>query len=218
MIIFDNLKLALRYFPIKYSETEISNVNNALVLKVNDIQWCTLNSDLRELRQFFPEINLSYGNVVTTGLGFGMLQTALLLKKEVQSVTVYEQNYGVIELFKQICAQNNFDISRLNIIHDDANNMRNVDCDWLLMDHFELHTYWEKIDTVRHIASNNNAKNVWFWSIIACFENFAYFKRKKRTPETFDLFVDALKIKNLYRISKHPKYFEYFEKVLQENR
>lgn len=217
-ILFDELKPVLNYFPIQYGDAKIvTQLPNNFKLTVNDLQWCVLKNDSREVRQFFLEINRPSGDVVTTGLGFGIIQSRLLLKKDVTSLTVFEKSLDVIEIFKETCKMNNFDITRLNIINDDANNMKNITCDWLIMDHFEgIHQpAWEIIDSARTIASNNNASNVWFWSIIKTYAHFYKIKQLDIGVESFDLFANALNIKNLYRVSDEE--IQYIEKVILEN-
>lgn len=217
MIVFHDLKPVIKYLPIKIGNAEILRFPPGFMLKVDGLQWCILQDNCKEIRQLFAEINFAYGDVVTTGLGFGLVQTILLQKKEVRSITVYEKSVDVIDIFKETCAQSNFDISRLNIINDDADNMRNVDCDCLLMDHYERkhQPTWEIIDSARKLASNNNAKHVWFWSIIGIYSEFAYCKNMKNDVESFNRFSDMLNVKNLFRLNE--EYMEYIRLVINEN-
>jgi len=218
--LFDELKPILDYYPIQYGNAKIvssSDIPANFRLTVNDLQWCVLRNDNREMRQLFLELNRSSGDVVTTGLGFGIVQSYLLTKKDITSLTVFEKSLDVIEIFKETCKMNDFDITRLNIINDDANNMKNITCDWLIMDHFEgIHQpAWEIIDSVRTITSNNNAKNVWFWSIIKTYDNFCKMKQLNINVESFNIFVNVLNIKKIYIVSNEE--IEYIKKVILES-
>lgn len=218
-ILFDELKPILNYFPIKVGKAEIFFRTNNIGLKTfqlcyDGLQWCTLNIDnplnYVELKEFLFDINLTYGKVVTTGLGFGLLQTVLCQKSNVSEVIVYEKHEEIIEMFLTFVKQSNFNISKLKIINKDAKQSVEEDCDWLCMDHFECvhQTLWEVIDEVRELSLKSKAKNVMFWPIHQAYLEFC---KKKNLPFNQNSYSQ---FENLIKIDKLPKQID--ELILQK--
>lgn len=201
-ILFDELAPILNYFPIKIGKADLSYhaKHNSFCLMYDNLQWMCLNcNDFREIKQFFVEINLACGNVVTTGLGMGLLQCHLILKKNVNRIIVYEKHPEVIEMFKITAEKNKFKLDKIEFRNEDASNLKNIECDWLLLDHFEAvhQPVWEILDDVRKISENNKANNIWFWSILATYRNFCVMKKLKLDSVSYSMFSKKLKVKNL---------------------
>lgn len=202
-ILFDDLKPILNYFPLKKGKAEIIREKDGFKLLYDRMQWCTISINTPtpniELKHFFLDINLSEGKVVTTGLGFGLLQTTLCQKQEVSEIIVYEKHEEIIDIFLSFVKESNFDISKLKIINKDASECINDKCDWLCMDHFELAQQmdWEIIDQVREINNNSLARNVMFWPFYYVYEEFCFKKRLSFNNDSYSLFRENIKINKL---------------------
>lgn len=144
----------------KIGDMEIKEFSNQKKLYVNGQQWMGLNlTDHREIFQFVSHIEISKGDVITTGMGFLLRENWLLQKGH--SVTVIEQNENIINYH----LKHNPDIcSKLNIIHGDANNHIGK-CDTLLLDHFELEDNDKILNDVQKVKNNIHCDTLWFWPI-----------------------------------------------------
>lgn len=198
---FRNLAAPLRYFPIQIGKAELKKkYDDLFILNYDGLQWCSFNPVCNiEIKEQFIEINLAKGKVVTTGLGFGLLQTILAQKKEVEQVIVYEKNLDIIKMFEFFAEKSGFNTDKIKIINQDANSIVDVECDWFIMDHYEAvhQPFWEILDNVREIAKKNKAKNYWFWPICHMYLVFCDMKKLKFNQTTFAQFAKQLKIDNL---------------------
>ena len=149
---------------------EISK-NNVKVIKdgdfwrlYGDVQFMQLNTKSNaEIKELYSSYDLAYGDVLITGLGFGLLASWLVDKPEVKSITIIEQSQDVIDLF----FENNSLPDSVKIIVADANTYStNVHYDCLLLDHYKDGAK-EKVNyqTLQKIAVNIPHDILWFWSI-----------------------------------------------------
>ena len=117
----------------------------------------------REIKELYSSFDLAYGDVLITGLGFGIIALWVANKPEVKSVTVIENSQDVIDLF----LANNKLPNNVKIILDDADTYttdKHYDC--LLLDHFKD----GQVRKFTYARVQNVAKNIphdlfWFWSI-----------------------------------------------------
>jgi hypothetical protein len=202
-IIFDGLKPSLTYSPIRIGETQLffDADNKIYRLFHKNKQWMSLDLiESNQLKDQYIELNLACGKVVTTGLGLGLRETYLSSKANVKEIIVFEKNLDVIKMFNFFARKSNFDTSKITIINDDAKNALNVDCDWLLLDHYEpVHqVFWEIIDDVRYISKNCIAKQIFFWPFLYI---YCYYCIKKDLDVTkiisYNTFIDQIKIEKM---------------------
>jgi hypothetical protein len=115
-----------------------------------------------EIRQMYSSYDLAYGDVLISGLGFGILALWLCNKPEVKSVTVVEISEDVIKLFKE----SNECPKKLNIINDSMITY-NTDkqYDVLLLDHYERQSFAWRIKDINRICNRINHKDFWAWSL-----------------------------------------------------
>jgi len=128
----------------------------------------------------FSSYDLAYGDVVTSGLGFGLIQNLILNKPNVKSLTVYEISKDVIELNRELYGDEFLD--KMTIINDSINNAKNIKCDCLILDHYDPIIGIEKfhdgtpdrgdlfskriIKDIKDISLKNpKVKLLWFWDI-----------------------------------------------------
>jgi hypothetical protein len=148
-----------------------SSKNNVKVTKegnywrlIGDVQFMQLHTKSKvEIKELYSSYDLAYGDVLITGLGFGLLALWLSNKPQVKSVTVVEQSQDVIDLF----LENNSLPDKVKIIVADANTYTtDVHYDCLLLDHYKDGAE-EKVDykTLQKIAVNIPHDLLWFWSI-----------------------------------------------------
>lgn len=146
------------------NKVSIVNDNGVWRLYGDGVQFMQLITKTnREIKELYSSFDLAYGDVLITGLGFGILALWVANKPEVTSVTVIENSQDVIDLF---LAHNKLP-EKVTIILSDADNYttdKHYDC--LLLDHFKDRD--ERPFTYARIQ--NVAKNIphnlfWFWSI-----------------------------------------------------
>jgi hypothetical protein len=148
-----------------------SSKNNVKVIKegnywrlIGDVQFMQLHNKSKvEVKELYSSYDLAYGDVLVTGLGFGLLALWLADKPEVRSVTVIEQSQDVIDLF----IENNSVPDNVKIIVADANTYTtDIHYNCLLLDHYKDGAE-EKVNyqTLQKIAINIPHDLLWFWSI-----------------------------------------------------
>lgn len=152
--------------------------NNVKIIKernhwrlIGDVQFMQLNTKSNvEIKELYSSYDLAYGNVLITGLGFGLLALWLVDKPEVKSVTIIEQSQDVIDLF----LENNSVPNNVKIIVADANTYTTkIHYDCLLLDHYKDGAK-EKVnyEILKQIAVNIPHNLLWFWSL-----EFLYVKK-----------------------------------------
>ena len=114
------------------------------------------------IKQMYSSYDLAYGNVLVSGLGFGILALWLCSKPEVLSVTVVEFSEDVIKLFKD----SNSIPDKLNIVNMDIRNYNtDTEYDAMLLDHYEKENFDFILDDIEKISSKIKHKNMWAWPL-----------------------------------------------------
>jgi len=114
------------------------------------------------IKQLYSSYDLAYGDVLVSGLGFGILALWLCSKPEVNSVTVIEISEDIIRLFKN----SNYIPDKLNVINYDMINY-NTDkkYDVLLLDHYENQKFDWILEDIKKISSRIKHTNMWAWPL-----------------------------------------------------
>jgi len=134
---------------------------NYYVLTVNGQIWLRYNCQYHTtVREFNSSYDIAYGHCVLSGLGLGILPTLLLHKPEVKSITVYEISEDVIKLNKIVGF---VDLNKITVVNKPIEEAKDIKCDCLLLDHYELQSEKYILDNVNTIASNINYDKIWFW-------------------------------------------------------
>ena len=124
--------------PGVYGDVEITknDAEGTYTLYHNQVRWMVTDLNFKEPADlFYSQYDLAYGNVLLTGLGFGIMATALAQKEEVSSVTVLEISADVIDAF----VKNNPNNPKINIILANASEYEtDVTYDCLLPDHYAV--------------------------------------------------------------------------------
>ena len=150
--------------PAKIGDFSITKEGNEFFLRKNEAQLMQLNvKSLREYKEQYACYDLAYGDVLITGLGFGMLATWLATKPEVTSIKVIEFHQEVIDLFT---STNTVD-DKITIELGDAKNYATNDkFDCVFLDHFPDHSsepIYQEVLTISKNIPNHNV--LWFWSL-----------------------------------------------------
>lgn len=149
--------------PIKVGKLEIVdklNLGERFQLCVDGNEWMTYNIHTHEeVYEVFSHYYLAYGDVVTTGLGFGARESWLLNNPKVKSLRVVEMNEDVIEYHKHI--KSPF-LDHVEIINQDARKVK-LKCDVLLLDHYQFETSNAILEEVKIIQDNIDCDLIWFW-------------------------------------------------------
>jgi len=194
------MKSPLKYFPIVVGDYSLhfDKYRNSFDLMEKNQRWLTYNQTKADKScEFHVEMERAKGVCITTGLGLGILQAHLCLNQDVTKVIVYEKSPNVIEIFHRIVEFNEFDISKIEIRNEDANNIANQSCDCLFPDHFELESEEYIIDIVKRLSENNQADLVWYWPGAHHYISFAIRKELSITNDTYELWKNYTGIKNL---------------------
>jgi len=179
----------------------------------------------------FSSYDLAYGHVITSGLGFGLIQNLILNKPNVKSLTVYEISKDVIELNRELYGDEFLD--KMTIINDSIDNAKNINCDCLILDHYDpivgVEIFPEDasknrqdlfhkriLKYIKEISLKNpKAKLVWFWDI----ENMimAWQNTKKYPNHTVEIWYkewcEETGILNLPKLHKE-KLSLYFDNMM----
>lgn len=141
-------------------------------LTCNGVSWMETDQDFMHTREtMYAQYDLAYGDVLVTGLGFGILATAIASKEEVTSVTVLELSEDVIRAF----VENNQVSDKLKIIQADATKyISDTQYDCLLPDHYELQNYKWRVKDMNRLAEAIPHKDFWPWSIEEIFLKNSY--------------------------------------------
>jgi hypothetical protein len=151
--------------PGIYGEAEIEYIESEETYKLSHkgVPWMGTDKHFISGRDLmYSQYDLAYGDVLITGLGFGILAKALCQKPEVTSVTVVELNEDVIDAY---LAHNKIE-EKLTIVLDDASyytTSKKFDC--VLPDHYELQTLNWTIRDMNKMAERIKHKVFWPWSI-----------------------------------------------------
>ncbi len=111
--------------------------------------------------QFYSHYKLALGNVICTGLGFGVREQWLATKPEVNKITVLEKHKAVIDYHKDIGTQWS---DKIEIINCDANEYKS-NCDFLSVDHYEKEDVKSIIESIKRIENNISCCFMWFWML-----------------------------------------------------
>ena len=156
-------------------------------------QWNTWhmlgNYEIRELQS---SVDIAYGKVIATGLGFCLRESMLLANENVTEIVVLENNPNVIEYHK---IHNPDIMSKITVIECDANTYTGS-CDVLLLDHYEIFD----IEAIRHFTMSLNlcTKNiehnlVWWWALEELIPNFDSYVAHCKVFKLPELTEDAFK-------------------------
>jgi hypothetical protein len=182
--------------------------NSEYVLRHKGIQWMKIDSDFVHPKDtFYSQYDLAYGDVLLTGLGFGILAKALAQKESVSSITVIELNAGVISCFLQ---HNKLD-PKITIVEADASTyVTNKKYDCLLPDHYELQGLEWTLADMKDIAKRINHDLYWPWSIEEIFFRKVY--PKQEYP------IGAQKLIDTYKKEIPAKWEQFIEENLQNTK
>jgi hypothetical protein len=145
----------------------------------NGDQWMSYqkNSD-SEIKAMYSSYDLASGDVLVSGLGFGILALWLCSKPDVTSVTVVEISEDVIEIFKK----HNTIPKKLNLVNDNIITY-NTDkkYDSILLDHYEKQNPDWILRDIQKICKRINHNFFWAWSLEALylFKMYTNFKNIK---------------------------------------
>lgn len=147
--------------PYEDDRISVKIVNNAWKLFVDGVQQNLYQLDHSEGFQVYSHYELAYGDVICTGLGFGIREQWIASKPEVTKVTVIENSKSVIDYHKSIGTQWN---EKIEIIEADANFYRGT-CNFLAIDHYENIPPALIVETVKRVSSNISCDIMWFWQL-----------------------------------------------------
>ena len=140
---------------------DIIDKGDHFVLYNNGDRWMVYNkgSD-KEIKELYSSYDLAHGDVLVSGLGFGILSLWLCSKPTVESVTVVEISEDVIKIFKEL----NDIPNNLTIINDSMINYQtDKHYDSLLLDHYERQDYAWRLKDISKIAKRIKHKNIWIY-------------------------------------------------------
>lgn len=163
-----------KIIPGSYGRAKISESNDGLsyFLHYDDVMWMGTYKDFSDsFDNLYSQYDLAYGDVLLTGLGFGIIAIALSEKQNVRSVTIIEKEKDIINAF----LQNNKINNKITIIQGDATTYqtdRHYDC--LLPDHYELQPVDWKIKDMNEISKRISHDVFWPWSIESIFFRTVY--------------------------------------------
>jgi len=168
-------------------------------LFVDDTQWMSwglLHND--QLRELASSVDIAYGKVIATGLGFCLRESMLLDNKNVTEIVVLERNPNIIEYHN---IYNSEIMNRITVIECDANTYKGS-CDTLLLDHYELYNeemfqYFNKC--LNACTSNIDHSLVWWWGLEEVILSYPEYLKKSKIFKLPDLTESEFeKLRSIY--------------------
>ncbi len=167
------------------------------------IQWMAYDQYTnKQIKELYSSYDLAYGDVIVSGLGFGILACWLASKPEVTSVTVLEMSQSVYDIF----LMNNKLPDKVKVIITDASEYktdRKFDC--LFLDHYEGNTIeWVFKDMQKIVNNLPNHKIFWFWSLEEKYVEFMFGINHKTLDQTLlwesyiDFYSKYSEFKNIF--------------------
>jgi hypothetical protein len=162
---------------------EVQEKNGSFYLYENSQQWMIYTPEHGiQLMEFYSHFYLGFGTVVCTGLGFALRESWLLTKPEVHKLIVVEKSEEVIKYHQK---HNPDLLAKMTIIHGDAKDL-NLECDCLLLDHFEMESHEMIISEVKEITSKVKHKVFWFWPL----EKIIYIESTRSSTRFIDYYLN----------------------------
>jgi hypothetical protein len=150
----------LSFFTLRVNNAEIKKSKHHYTLSYQGKQWMTLNQTHNiQAKELYSSYDQAYGDVVLSGLGFGLLALWIASKPGVTSVRVYEKNYDIITLFRA-----NNPLAQIAIINQDINDVI-TSCDCLFLDHYEFESTEERLQNIGKIRAKIEHKTFWAWGL-----------------------------------------------------
>jgi hypothetical protein len=155
------------------AKIEYSLESRSFFLFYDDVKWMGVYDDFSDaFDNLYSQYEIAYGNVLITGLGFGILLKALEKKEEVTSITVLEQQQDVVDAFLM---HNEIDKNKTKILIEDATTYHTDEkFDCFLPDHYEQQGFWWKVEDMNKLSKRINSDRFWPWSIEALFFKAMY--------------------------------------------
>jgi hypothetical protein len=192
---------------------DILEYKDHFILYNNGDIWMIFNKNSdKEIKELYYSYDIAHGDVLVSGLGFGILALWLCSKPEVHSVTVIEISEDVIKLFKDA----NVVPEKLKIIND---NMI-IYCtekkyDVLLLDHYEQQEFDFRIKDIEKIANRINHNYVWAWSLEEIFMDKAY--KDTKSISMLDFYNNIINDERFFVDTWNDFTNTYFPKTLSIN-
>lgn len=187
----------LKYFSVKIGDMRVENNTNDSHYILFSGGNVIMTNDKVDTIDLGIEVYYGYGKCITTGIGLAIKESMLSLKQEVKEIICYEKNRNMIELFYAIMKYNNFDHSKIKVIHGDAENIHNLDCDCLFLDHYTIEDCMQAHRSAAKISKNNNSKITWYWPAIRHYISYVDERNLPLTKQTFSDWAKPLNIKNM---------------------
>ena len=117
----------------------------------------------KEVKELYSSYDLGYGNILKSGLGFGVLPLWLSKKDTVKSIKIIEISQSVVDIF----LENNDLPQNVTIeIGDIEDYKTNEKYDCILLDHYENAPVQWRLRSIKNIAKNvPNHDILWIWSM-----------------------------------------------------
>jgi hypothetical protein len=135
-------------------------------------QWMVWDTHTNiQIKQLYSSFDMAHGDVLISGLGFGIVAMWIASKPTVKSVTVLEVSLDVISIFKE----NNTLPDKMTIVNCDASNYstdKHYDC--LLLDHYENQRPDWILKDMHRVAFNIPHDLLWAWSLESIYPHLTY--------------------------------------------
>lgn len=185
----------------------ITRSENTLYL-INDydlVSSININNN-NHIKQMYSSYDLSYGDVLISGLDFGILPMWILNKESVNSVTVIEKSKEIIQMF----VDSNGIPEGLTIICEDANIFStSIEYDSIFVNHFDFSSGIRIVEDVKDFCRRvPNHDMVWFWPLERVYADF-YYQYIEKSIEAFpDLDMGSHTVYATYLTKYYEDFYE----------
>ena len=147
----------------KKNSVEIVALENNFTLYNNNQQWMTYNKlDNQSIKEQYSMYDQAYGDVLISGLGFGILLLWLSSKPEVKSITCIDISQDVIDLFLDSNKIND----KITIINADASTYdTEIHYDCIFLDHYEEQEGSWILEDMKKFTERISHDVFWAWPL-----------------------------------------------------
>jgi hypothetical protein len=147
----------------KKNSVEIIDSSGTFILYNNKQKWMTYNpSDNQSIKELYSMYDQAYGNVLISGLGFGIVLTWIASKPEVKSITCIDISQDVIDLFLNL---NKID-DKITIINADASRYSTqIHYNCIFLDHYEEQELDWILEDMKKFTERVSHDVFWAWPL-----------------------------------------------------
>lgn len=145
-----------------HEEFSKDGVNIGWGLVIDEKGWASISP--AEIESYYLALRNATGKIATAGLGLGYFTLKAVLKDEVTSIDVYEQNQDVIDCFLERFSDR-AGFQKINIIQGDVRKtLIDKEYDFVFVDIYQKYVAPEIFSDIELFQEKNRIKQLYMWT------------------------------------------------------